>query len=135
MMLIGQYYLPLPRSSSADAMMRVGEKTMLDFQFKNFMNPISVPDMEAEANLCAIDGWTVFLVIFCTAGHAANGGCDFACTFKGVTIIALSRESVSKFLGPRFVDGLQSAGLASDQAKRLSTCTSPLKRKYQSVRE
>jgi hypothetical protein len=135
MMLIGQYYLPLPRSSSADAMMRVGEKTMLDFQFKNFMNPISVPDMEAEANLCAIDGWTVFLVIFCTAGHEANGGCDFACIFKGVTIIALSRESVSKFLGPRFVDGLQSAGLASDQAKRLSTCTSPLKRKYQSVRE
>jgi hypothetical protein len=109
---------PAPIVTSTDAGWWENDAWFL--QFKNFMNPISVPDMEAEANFCAIDGWTVFLVIFCTAGHEANGGCDFACIFKGVTIIALSRESVSKFLGPRCVDGLQSASLASDQAKRLS---------------
>ena len=132
LMKIGQYYLPLPRSSSADAKIRVGPRTMIDWQFKNFMSPISQEDIEKEATLCSITGWTVFLVIVCTAGHDVNDGENSSFTVNGVNVIALSSGSVSTFLGPDFVKRLKSEGMTVDQAKRLSSCTSPLKRKFQS---
>lgn len=132
LMKIGQFYLPLPRSSSADAKMRVGQNIMIDWQFKNFMSPIKQTTIETEARQCGIAGWTVYLIIICTAGHEVNHGNDSSFSVDGVTVIALSKSSVSKYLGPDFVEKLRSKGLAADQTKRLSSCTSPLKRKYQS---
>jgi hypothetical protein len=132
LMQVGHFYVPLPRSSSADAMIRLGEKTKLDLQFKNFMNAITKPEMVKEAELCAIEGWTVFLVIFCSKGHSANkDGSDLIFTHKGVTIVALSQNSVSNFLGPKLLENAESSGLATDQINRLSACASPLKRKFQ----
>jgi len=95
LMRFGHMYIPLPRSSSADAMMRLGDKIKLDWQFKNFIDPISLDSMKQEAELCSISGWTVYLVIFCSKGHCANDdGSDFVFKHKGVQVIALSRESV-----------------------------------------
>lgn len=131
LMRIGDYYLPLPRSSSADAMVRIALNTKLDWQFKNFQSPITKRTMIEEAGLCKIEGWKVYLVIFCTAGHNANtDGSDFQFESNGVTVIALSRESVSDFIGHKLWSQIKSTGLMSDQATRLKACTSPLKKKY-----
>lgn len=131
LMQIGQFYLPLPQSSSADATMRVGQTTKLHWQFKNCSTPISNATMENEAELCAIPGWRVYLVIFCTKGNENGSDCVFA--HRGVNVIALSQQSVSNFLGPELLleRRIQStAGLASDQHNRPSTHLSPLKRKF-----
>lgn len=115
---IGQYYLPLPRSSAADSKMRIGPTTMIDWQFKNFMSPISQKDIENETKLCGIVGWTVYLIIVCTAGHEVNDGEDSSFTVNGVNVIALSTSgSVATFLGPNFfVEKLKSEGMCSRKA-------------------
>ena len=135
LMRIGQFYVPLPLSSSADAKMRIGETTMLDWQFKNFQNPITEETIKAEAEKCKIVGWTVHLVIFCSAGHSMNNGQDHQFMHKDVHVVALSQQSVEAFLGKTLLEKIQSTGLAADSTTRVPAVSTPLKKKVQVKRK
>ena len=106
-------------------MIRLAERVMLNWQFKNFKGRVSKQEMEAEAAKCSIDGWQVYLVMFCTGGHDLDGGSDASFVHAGVTVIALSRDSAERFLGARFFGEVESAG-----GRRLGACSSPLKAMY-----
>ena len=136
LMKIGHYYQPVLMSGSADAKIRVSEKVMCDFQFKNFLNPISLKEAEAEVYKCAIPStfffkWNIYLIIVCTAGHAIEGGIkDVSIKIKkmNMTLIVLSKTSVEHFFGKNALKSIAyDTDLLTDAITRMNF--SPL-RKY-----
>ena len=70
-------------------MVRIEPNVKLHWQFKNFHDPISIKMMQDEATLCAISDWSVYLVIFCTAGHCVtHDESDFTFALKGVNLVS-----------------------------------------------
>jgi hypothetical protein len=125
-MKIGQYYQPLPMSSSADAKIRCGESFMCDLQFKNFVTPISERAIEEEAAKCQLPPpWTTFLIVVCSAGHHL-GDDDHHLTIGSVTVLLLSKLSVEAFLGKNALTSIRSAKILADSMSRLLVST-PLK--------
>lgn len=87
-------------------------------QEKNFTEPISKDAVLDEMKKCRVEGFTVTLLIICTAGHTSFNGFetdkdaimeDSDCI--GVKAIVLSRQSVINFLGLHFIDAAQSRTL------------------------
>ena len=128
LMELGQYYQPLPRSSSADAKIRCSDRAMCDFQFKNFAKPLKYSEVVAEVDKVKMDGWCVFLVIICSAGHEVDGGVNVHVRVKNVDVLLLSKTSVELFFGKNALSTIaNSPSLLEDLMKRL-TVASPLKR-------
>ena len=102
---------------------------MCDFQFKNFVNPISLEDAKAEVYKCAIPStlfykWKIYLVIVCTAGHAIGGGAqDVSMKIDEMngTLIILSKPSVEHFFGKNALKSIAyDTDLLTDAVTRMS---------------
>jgi hypothetical protein len=54
-----------------------------------------------ESEKCKVQGWNVFMVLVCIAGHSIGDGGDCFETIDGVNITLLSENSVAQFLVPQ----------------------------------
>jgi U4/U6 small nuclear ribonucleoprotein SNU13 len=130
LMEIGQYYQPLPRSKSADAKMRVGNRVMLDFQMKNFVTPLTRSQLNEEVSKSRMEGWRVYLLIVCSSGHqvTADGeDCVEQWTEGGlsVTCVVLSKNSFRLLFGCNASTGIQSRPLFEEAARRIYPSPAP----------
>eukprot|EP01031_Cornospumella_fuschlensis_P040507 gene40507-49373_t len=120
MMREGQYYQLLPLSSSADAKIRLNENGLLDLQFKNFVKPFTKSQLKEEIPKSRIDGWVVYLVIICSAGHSlSKTGADWFNEEDGINCIVLSKESVELYFGKHAIESISSKPLIEDVSTRL----------------
>jgi hypothetical protein len=132
LMLIGQYYQPLPLSKSADALIRCQEQVVCQFQFKSVHDPLSESQLRDEAAKCQLgSGWQSFLVVVAPAGHSIADGATTRIPFEFehgcVDVIALSQHAVVHFLGARVSEALQpQASLLASSLHHL-TLSSPVK--------
>jgi hypothetical protein len=123
---IGQYYQPLPLSSSADAIIRASDRDVVNFQFKNFISHFSEALLEPEVEKSKADGWNTYLVIVCTAGHniqvSGDGdvGRDGMLVMGAVTVVLLSKESVDQFLGNNCLQRLSGSSLRENSSTRIA---------------
>ncbi len=118
-MKVGQYYQPLPLSSSADALLRCSENQLIVFQYKNLKDGFKFKNLTQEAIKCIAKGWQVYLVIICPNGHDYRDGEDFVLVDKNITIGLLSKDSISAFLGIDATKAIESISLVSDVMGRL----------------
>jgi hypothetical protein len=123
LMQIGQYYQPLPKSGSADAIMKCSRKKIVNFQFKNCAKPLSAAAVDIEAKKCRAKGCDVYLVVVCTAG--SSSGTDSFTQVNGVSVAVLSLASVTEFLGAGTVQQISSSSSFGDMSVRLGA--SPIK--------
>jgi hypothetical protein len=118
-MELGQYYQPLPKSSSADALIRCSNRDLVCFQFKNLQSPFPESSLDEEIVKCSVTGWNVFMVIVCTEGHSINEGEDYFATRAGVNVVLLSKDSVAKFFGAAGLKEFSSTSLYQDLSRRI----------------
>lgn len=126
-MKIGQYYQPLPLSSSADAIIRIDEKTLCHFQFKNYIEPFDCTNLSflhKEVRKCFVEDFKNYCIFICSSGNST--GTDAFFTHKSVDIILLSKSSVELFLGKHALIHLESKNLTDDSDGKLMNM-SPLK--------
>ena len=124
-MLIGQYYQSLPRSGSADALIRLNDNTILEIQFKNYQNPINRSEIiNNELEKSSIDGWNCYLIVICTSGHNESECNDLVFSPESknnfvMKVVVLSRQSVIKYLGLGTVNAIGSISSVSDLVERM----------------
>jgi hypothetical protein len=118
-MELGQYYQPLPKSSSADALIRCSNRDLVCFQFKNLQSPFSESPLDEEIVKCIVTGWNVYMVVVCTEGHSINEGEDYFVTRAGVNVVLLSKDSVAQFFGAAALKEFSSTSLYQDLSRRI----------------
>jgi len=130
-MHIGQYYQFLPKSRCADAVIRCDDRTVVQFQFKNWVTPITPDELRAEVSKCEIsNGWVSYLVVMCSMGYAGpTASEDLVQDMAGMKVIVLSKASMERWIGAHALSQLAQpveAPLLTDAIRRLSV-TTPLK--------
>lgn len=104
-MLIGQYYQGLPRSGSADAIMRLNDNTVLEIQYKNYKEPIKRSEIiKHELDKSSINDFNCYLVVICISGHDESEDIDLVFSPENSDsfirkVVVLSRKSVLYYLG------------------------------------
>ena len=119
-MNIGQYYQPLPRSNSADALIRLNDNSIINIQYKNLQNPITSAIIKSERRKALINGWNCYLLIICPSGHYKDSKEDLIIEKNDslCKTIVLSRLSVKRYLGNNTVHSIESFSLLSDLMDR-----------------
>jgi hypothetical protein len=103
---------------------RCSKNALVCFQFKNFETPFRKTLLLEEIEKCKVQGWNVFIVIVCTAGHSVGDGSDCFETIEGVHVVLLSENSVAQFLGPAALKQLSSSSLYADSSIRQDVAVS-----------
>jgi hypothetical protein len=127
-MQIGQYYQPLPCSSSADALIRCTSTVMCQFQFKNVNHPLTLAEIAEEIPKCHLPSdWVNYLIIVGINGHGLGDGSDHVLVEGGTTVVVLSKASVERFTGCHVLSSIApGATMLSEHMGKL-TVTTPLK--------
>jgi hypothetical protein len=118
-MELGQYYQPLPKSSSADALIRCSNRDLVCFQFKNLQIPFPESLLDEEIVKCSVTGWNVFMVVVCTEGHSIHEGEDYFVTRDGVNVVLLSKDSVAQCFGAAALKELSFISLYQDLSRKI----------------
>jgi hypothetical protein len=122
---VGQCYVPIARSRSADLFIRLAEaKKLVEFQFKNFMKPIAQEVVDVEVEKSAVAGWEVTLVIVCSSGFTKDGkkgeeDMSYYDSKNEVLVVILCKSSVSAFLGETNLQAISSSGEVENSMARL----------------
>lgn len=123
LMRVGQYYLSLPKSSSADAKIKLSSQSMLDLQFKNYRKPVTRALVDSEVLKSRMPGWEVYLVIVCPEGYETPG--DIYEVKEHVHCLVLSKHSVETFIGNRATSGIKGNTLLANASARVFASPAP----------
>ena len=105
---------------------RCSEHFIIQFQFKNFVSPVSASQIATEAAKCSLGStWQSMLIVVCTAGHSlGDSDVDVFQRDGNIPVVVLARSSVDAFLGRHTVRALQpEESIISDTMRRLTVST------------